>query len=97
MYDQLEDVIRQDINWRREWVEVEQEEPSHDLRKYRREFTGKMTKRRWEIIDSYCRRNSFRDHCGCEWDCCGCLCGQSMSFSYKYNQVRIGLTQSFNY
>jgi len=68
-----------------------------DYKIYERHFSGKLTKCRYKILDSFCRKNSFHTHCGHEWDCCGCLCGQSMSFEYKHNQVTVTLTQSFNY
>lgn len=64
---------------------------------YERSFTGRMTKQRYKILDRLCRANSFRRYCGHEYDCCGCLCSQSMSFEYKRNQVVITLTQNFNY
>ena len=71
----------------------------YDYRCYERVFTGRMTKARWKIIDRFCRLHSFRPRyrCGHDWDCCGCFCGQSMSFEYKHNQVSITFTQSFNY
>jgi len=70
-----------------------------DYRQYQRVFTGRMTKRRWKIIDRFCRLNTFRPHyrCGHDWDCCGCFCGQSMDFEYSRNQVVISFSKSFNY
>jgi hypothetical protein len=62
-----------------------------------RVFTGRITKRRYKLIDSYCRNKSYSTHCSHEWDCCGCLHNQSVSFSYSFNQVKIKITQSFNY
>lgn len=60
---------------------------------------GRLTKRRYKILDSFCRKNSFSTHCHHEHDCCGCLCGQSMHF--KHNPVTqktlIVISQSFNY
>lgn len=70
-----------------------------DYREYERTFSGRMTKKRWQIIDRFCRLQSYRPtyRCGHEWDCCGCFCGQNMSFTYNRNQVVISFTQSFNY
>lgn len=68
-----------------------------EYRTYTREFSGRMTKGRWKILDRYCRKHSWSTHCGHEWDCCGCLCGQYASFAYSANQVTVSITQSFNY
>jgi hypothetical protein len=75
------------------------EESEMDYRIYERIFSGRMTKRRYKIIESFCRRYTYRPYynCGHEYDCCGCFCGQNMSFTYKQNQVVIRFTQSFNY
>lgn len=66
---------------------------------YQRCFSGKLTKERYKTLHSLCRIYSRRPRyrCGHEWDCCGCLCGQNMSFTYKKNQVVISFSQSFNY
>lgn len=78
---------------------VATDESDYDYRIYERVFTGRMTKLRLKIIDRFCRLHSYHPHyrCGHEWDCCGCFCGQSMSFEYNHNQVTIRFTQSFNY
>lgn len=70
-----------------------------DYRQYQRIFTGRMTKARWQIIDRFCRMHTWSPEyrCGHDWDCCGCFCGQRMSFKYSHNQVVISFTQSFNY
>jgi len=70
-----------------------------DYNQYQRVFTGRMTKARWEIIHRFCRMHTFNPEyrCGHEWDCCGCFCGQRMSFKYSRNQTVITFTQSFNY
>lgn len=62
-----------------------------------RTFIGRMTKGRWFILHSFCRRHSLSEHCSHDFDCCGCLSSQSMEFDYKHNQVTITFTQSFNY
>jgi hypothetical protein len=64
---------------------------------YERKFSGKMTKKRYKFLDSWTRRKSYREHCGCEWDCCGCLFAVSYNFRYKFNQVTITMVESRNY
>lgn len=70
-----------------------------DYRDFERIFSGRMTKGRWKIIDRYCRvkSRSPRYGCGHDWDCCGCQCGQNLSFKYTRNAVIISLSMSFNY
>jgi len=80
----------------------------YDYRKYQRTFSGRMTKARWKKLDAFARKfnhthiygtspNGYAYRCGCEHDCCGCLCGQYMHVSYKQNQVKIDLQLSYNY
>jgi len=71
----------------------------YDYRLYERILIGRLTKERYKAIDRYCRMYyiEVQHHCGHEWDCCGCFCGQSLSFTHKYNQTIITLSQSFNY
>lgn len=66
---------------------------------YVREFSGRMTKERYKKLSHICRYYSQppKYRCGHDYDCCGCLCGQYMTFTYKYNQVVITLVQDFNY
>lgn len=68
-----------------------------EFRLYERTFTGRMTKLRWKILSSWCRRKSWSQHCGHDWDCCGCLHAQSCGFTYKHNQVTIRIQHSFSY
>jgi hypothetical protein len=59
---------------------VATEDADIDYRTCQRTFSGRMTRARYKLIHRYCRRNSFSTHCGHEWDCCGCLCRQRLSF-----------------
>lgn len=68
-----------------------------DYRVYSRVFAGRMTKGRWKILDSYCRKYSYTSHCHHEYDCCGCLHSQSLTFSYTRYQVVVTLIHHFNY
>lgn len=68
-----------------------------DYREYERVFSGRMTKLRYKTLDRFCRTNTYSERCHHEHDCCGCMCGQKLSFTYYRNQVKIRLTQSFNY
>ena len=71
----------------------------YDYAKYFRVLKGRLTKARYKAIDRQCRKFSQRFHCGHEHDCCGCLCGQSMSFIHNANtnKTLIIASQSFNY
>lgn len=70
----------------------------YDSKEYIRTFSGKITKGRYKALESYCRRYSFcTSACGHDYDCCGCMCGQSLELSYKHNRVTIIVSQSFNY
>jgi hypothetical protein len=65
-----------------------------------RVFTGRLTKERFNKIDSYLRRNTIHygeNRCSHEWDCCGCLVYSRFEIAYKANQVIIINTQAFNY
>jgi hypothetical protein len=72
-------------------------ESDYDFKAYQRVFSGRITKRRYKIIDSICRKKSYNQHCGCEHDCCGCMFAQSIRFEYKHNRVVMTLTESYNY
>lgn len=86
---------KNEINWKR-FKPVPNLD--YDTAECTRSFSGRMTKARWKRLDRICRANRLsRMNCGHDWDCCGCLCGQYMSFTYKHNQVVITIYQSFNY
>jgi len=71
--------------------------PNADMETLVREFTGKLTPRRNEILNEICKRMSFNTNCGHSYDCCGCLCSQTATFSYKHNQVSLYVTKYYNY
>ena len=48
---------------------------------YERKFSGRLTPNRWSIITKYCAQNSWRERCGCEFDCCGHKYEQSMEIA----------------
>lgn len=60
---------------------------------------GRLTKKRYKVISGFCRKYSFRVHCGHEHDCCGCLCNQRMNFvhSTKTNKTLITISFGYNY
>ena len=58
---------------------------------------GRLTKRRCQRIDEICKENTFFTPCGHEWDCCGCLCSQRMSWKFDKGNIIISVTQHFNY
>jgi hypothetical protein len=69
-----------------------------DYRTFQKKISGRITKMRWKLLDSYARRLSFSGgNCGHEWDCCGCLCGRKVYMDYKYNQLIITITEQYNY
>lgn len=88
------EVIRDRINYNRF---NELPESQYDYKKFERCFSGRITKKRWQLINSFCRRQSYRIHICSDYDCTGKLCGQYMNFSYKHNQVVITLTMSYDY
>lgn len=81
------------------FTEVFPHEDCFDTRYYERVFSGRLTKARYKSLARACRVYSRRPkyRCGCEHDCCGCLCSQYMTFTYSRNQVVINFTQGFNY
>ena len=68
-----------------------------DYSVYEHVISGRMTKLRYQIINRYARKNSWRKHCGHEWDCCGCMYARSMELEYKDNKWILGMSESFNY
>jgi hypothetical protein len=76
-------------------LEVEESDSSTDA--FIRVITGRMTKNRYKSISRMCRNNSYSRHCGCEHDCCGCLCDQHMSFTYKNGVTTLILSRGYNY
>jgi DNA modification methylase len=68
-----------------------------DNKNYERSFSGRLTPKRYKLLERFCRKNTYSSRCYHKWDCCGCLCRQDMSIIYKHNRVTITLVQSFNY
>jgi hypothetical protein len=68
-----------------------------DYRVYEHIIDGRMTKLRYKIINRYARKNSWREHCGHEWDCCGCMFARGMELEYKNNKWVLEMSESFNY
>jgi hypothetical protein len=77
-----------------------------------REFTGRITKKRYKIIMAYARKltdtapygyspNGYRYSCGHEYDCCGCLVSEhghaQFAKHWKGNKVKVFYTQYRNY
>lgn len=94
-YNEYEgEIIRNSINYSRFNTLPESE---YDYKQFERVFSGRMTKKRWQVISSFCRRNSYRNHIASDYDCTGQLCGQYMEFRYSRNQVVIRLCMSYDY
>jgi hypothetical protein len=68
-----------------------------DWRRYEHPIEGRMTKLRYKILSRYARKKSWRESCGHEWDCCGCMFSEGMSLSYIDGKWKLILGQSFNY
>ena len=68
-----------------------------DYRRYEKAIDGRMTKLRYKIISRYARKKSWREHCGHEWDCCGCMFAESYNLSYTNGIWKLTVGQSFNY
>jgi hypothetical protein len=65
---------------------------------FQKEFSGKLTAKRYKLLNRYCRKNTHRfEHCGHEYDCCGCISYMYTDFTYKHNLVTVTQTTQFNY
>ncbi len=64
---------------------------------YERKFSGRLTRKRYKLLDSLTRKRSYRENCGHEWDCCGCVFAVCYSFVYRNNQVIVRMVQFRNY
>ena len=69
----------------------------YDYRRFERVFSGRITKKRWQLIHRFCRLHSYRIPVYSDYDCTGQLCGKDMEFTYKHNQVVIRLSMSYDY
>lgn len=94
-YDEYERQVMRDTVKYNKFNELR--DSDYDYRKFERSFSGRMTKRRWQIINSYCRRNSYRNHIASDYDCTGQLCGHYMDFTYHHNQIVISLSKPYDY
>jgi len=68
-----------------------------DWRLYERKIEGRLTPKRFKILHRFVRNHSYREHCGCEHDCCGCKFAQGMDINFDKGTIVIQLTESFNY
>jgi len=68
-----------------------------DYSVYEHVISGRMTKLRYQIINRYARKKSWRESCGHEWDCCGCMYAQGMKLEYKDNKWVLYKSEHFNY
>ena len=81
-----------------------------DYTKYVRVIEGRITQKRFKLINRYVRkynyatrypygvsRNGHPYRCGCEHDCCGCLVSTQMFARFEHNKTTIELIQYFNY
>lgn len=68
-----------------------------DYTKLEYSLYGRMTKGRYKILDRYVRKNNFHTHCGHEWDCCGCMCKQTMDLKKVDNSWVLSAVQHYNF
>lgn len=64
---------------------------------FEKTLIGRITKNRYKVLSSYVRSKSYSQHCGCEWDCCGCVFAVSYKLQVTNNQVKIQMVESRNY
>lgn len=79
---------------------TESEKSDYDYKVTEAVVIQDFNKTQWKDFSSKLRQNTLRNmgFCGHEWDCCGCLCGQSMQYEYiKKGVFKVIFTQSFNY
>jgi hypothetical protein len=88
----------------------------YDYQIEQRVITGRLTPKRYKCLTKYVRAfnrkvafpygispNGYAYSCGCEHDCCGCLCSERMEIEFKkeFNsenfKVILTHSQSFNY
>ena len=75
-----------------------------DCQIYERNLMGRVTKGSYKKLSKLCRKKSYRIHCGCEPDCCGCLFAEEFQLSILTGLVtgrhigfKITWSKSFNY
>jgi hypothetical protein len=60
-----------------------------------------LNKKNYKLLDRYCRKNTYRSHCGHEWDCCGCVSSVTTWMTYqntnKYGAPQIAIYQRVNF
>ena len=77
----------------------------YDRLKQIREFHGRVTPKRLEIINSFVERFNEENRypygegysCGHIHDCCGCLSRNYMNIETNENKIQINWIQTFNY
>jgi len=71
----------------------------YDYKVFYKLLKGKLTKCRYKMLDRFCRKNSFQSSCGHSYDCCGCVCGQKVSFIHNpaTQKTLITISVSYNY
>lgn len=69
----------------------------YDFKAYERVLIGRVTYARYKKLDRIARKNTTSPHCGCEHDCCGCVCGRGMKVEVLPTGFKITYNESFNY
>jgi len=73
-------------------------------------LSGRITKKRYQIIVAYCKRynnrnaapygvspNGYAYNCGHDWDCCGCLITSRINMSAAKDEILLVLQSNYNY
>ena len=68
-----------------------------DYTTYQKTFEGRITKKRYKVLDRWVRSNRQKYRCSHDWDCCGCLIGVSADLIVSKNKAEILVSYSYNY
>jgi hypothetical protein len=72
-------------------------EHTGDRREAERVLSGRINKSRYKFLQRLCRVLSWRESCGHEHDCCGCLFMRELSLKVVNGQAVIVISDYFNY
>lgn len=83
---------------RQKWFEVYPNEDEDETRYFERIIKGpRLSDRTRNILSTWLHKNSWRQHCACTHDCCGCQYEQTASWTYSAGQLVLKIKKYFNY
>lgn len=68
-----------------------------DFNTVERTILGVINKDRYKAISRFCRLNTRRFNCGCDYDCCGHTCSINADWQRVNGGIKITITTHFNY